>query len=141
MKKDIRTDMLKNLYCSRAGKKGRGIFTSRPIRTGAVIERCEVIFFPRREVPDMRRTQLEYYYYWWKSGSAVLPLGFGVLYNHSKHPNADWINDYRSRRMILVALRAISKDEEITVNYGLDSDEFWFSIVEDTKEKKRKKRS
>lgn len=132
MKKDTRTDSPRNLHCSRAGKKGRGIFTTRPIRSGEVIEKCEVIFFPRREVMDMRKTQLEFYYYWWKSGSAVLPLGFGALYNHSKNPNADWINDYRSRRMILVALRTILKDEEITVNYGLDSDEFWFSVVEDS---------
>lgn len=135
MKKDTRTDPPRNLYCSRAGKKGRGVFSNRPIHRGEVIETCEVIFFPRREVATMRKTQLEYYYYWWKSGSAVLPLGFGVLYNHSQNPNADWINDYRSRRMILVALRAISKGEEITVNYGLDADEFWFPVIEDIKKR------
>lgn len=135
MKKDIRTDSSRNLYCSRAGEKGRGVFTARPIQSGEVIETCEVIFFPRREVPDMRKTQMEYYYYWWKSGSAVLPLGFGALYNHSQNPNADWINDYRSRRMILVALRTISKGEEITVNYGLDADEFWFPVIEDIKKR------
>lgn len=119
------------VYCAPAGKKGRGIFAAKNIKNGAVIEECEVIYFSKKEIPDVQKTQLDNYYYCWRGGGAVLPLGFGLLYNHSQHPNAEWRDDYKNRRQVLWATRTIKKDEEITVNYDPGSNKMWFPVVED----------
>lgn len=121
---------LRAIYCGAAGKKGMGVFAGQTFRKGALIERCEVVFFPKEEVDDMRKTQLEYYFYWWWLDAAVLPLGFGAIYNHSSHPNAEWIFDRRARRMTVKALHTIQPHEEITVNYYIAPEDMWFTPVD-----------
>lgn len=118
------------IYCDRAGKKGVGVFAGRAFKTGDSIEECEVIFLPKKEVKILQKTQINCYYYCWKGGAGVLPLGFGVLYNHSSNPNAEWEDDYALRRMMLTARHPIKKGEEITVNYGLKPEEMWFTPVD-----------
>lgn len=120
------------IYSAPAGKKGRGVFAAQNIKKGVLIEECEIIFFPKKEIPTLKKTQIDCYYYCWKGGAAALPLGFGPLYNHSSHANAEWRDDYRLRRMILFARKKIKKDEEITVNYNLGVERIWFPVVEDT---------
>ncbi len=127
------------LYVKTTNKKGRGVFASRAIKSGSVIEECELIFFPRKELPYLKKTLIDCYYYCWK-GAAVLPLGFGSLYNHSYHPNAEWKDEYSKRTMVLTALRPIKKGEEITVNYHLKPEELWFPVIEDKHDKKSKKK-
>ncbi len=118
------------IYCGRAGRKGIGVFAGESFKKGDSIEECEVIFFPKKEVPYLKKTQIECYYYCWKGGSAVLPLGFGALYNHSSHANAEWTHNYQTRRMIMIALVPIKKGEEITVDYMLTPDETWFKAID-----------
>lgn len=128
------------LYIKKDGKKGRGVYASRAIKQGAVVEECEIIFIPKKDLPYLKKTQVDSYYYCWKA-AAALPLGFGVLYNHSFRPNAEWKDDYKNRRMTLFARREIKKDEEVTVNYnGNPKDQsrslIWFPVSEDKKNEK-----
>lgn len=117
-------------YSAQAGKKGRGVFAAKDIPRGMLIEECEVIFFPKKEISILAKTKIDCYYYCWKGGAAVLPLGFGSLYNHSHNPNAKWKDDYKNRRMVLWAAKKIKKDEEITVNYRFEAKKPWFPVVE-----------
>ena len=119
------------IYSAPAGKKGRGVFARQPIAEGDVIEECEVIFFPKKEAPDLKKTQIDSYYYCWKGGATVLPLGFGPLYNHSYHAKAEWKDDYKHRRMVLYARKPIKKDEEVTVHYNLKPSELWFPVIDE----------
>jgi len=59
------------------------------------------------------------YYYLWGEGhdTCAIALGFGSLYNHSTHPNAEFIPDYSDDTIIFTALRDIAAGEEITVDY------------------------
>ncbi len=107
-----------------------GVFAGHQFSKGDIIEECEVIFFPKKEVSAMRKTQLEYYFYWWWGGAAVLPLGFGVIYHHSLSPNAEWTFDRRARRMILKALRSIRKKEEIVFDYAVGAADMWFKTID-----------
>lgn len=118
------------IYCTSAGKKGRGVFAARYIRMGTMIEECEVVYFSKKEIPAVKKTQLDNYYYCWRGGGAVLPLGFGLLYNHSQHANAEWKDDYKNRRQVLWATRNIKKDEEIVVNYDPGANNVWFPVIE-----------
>jgi SET domain-containing protein len=53
--------------------------------------------------------------------SALLLLGFGMLYNHSAEPNLDYFQEDAST-LEFVAQRPIERGEELTISYG---DEWW----------------
>ena len=55
--------------------------------------------------------------------------GFGSLYNHEIHPNANFILDLENETIDIVAIKNITAGEEITLNYnGEPGDEtiLWF---------------
>ncbi len=60
----------------------------------------------------------DYCYEW--DGAAGLALGFGSLYNHSYEPNAHYRQHVDRGLVIVTALRAIAKGEEVTINYHGD---------------------
>lgn len=58
-------------------------------------------------------------------------LGFGSLYNHSYTPTAQYIRDDDHGTIRIVALRALSPGDEITINYnGTPGDlaPVWFEL-------------
>ncbi|NQW43283.1 MAG: SET domain-containing protein-lysine N-methyltransferase [Bacteroidetes bacterium] len=109
-----------NLYVSNAGHKGRGVFTSKILYKGDVIEICPAIEIRYKEHQALVSHQLENYTFVWntKKKSAAIILGFGSLYNHSKKANADYIKKVSEGVMIYKALKTIKKGEEITIDYG-----------------------
>lgn len=59
----------------------------------------------------------------------AIALGFGSLYNHEVHPNANFILDLENNTIDIVAIQNISAGSEITINYhGEPGDEgdLWF---------------
>jgi uncharacterized protein len=114
-------------------RKGRGVFAERRLAKGEVIEKCPVVVIPVDQVNQIHATVLTNYVYPWgeKEDEAALPLGFGVLYNHSYSPNADWFQDLDALVLSFVALRDIEVGEEITVNYNGPPDcqtPVWFDV-------------
>jgi len=116
--------------------KGRGVFAASSYAAGELIEECPIIVLDREEVAHAEKTILDHYYYDWKmesEGSCAVVLGFGMLYNHSNHPNARYSRQLDALTITYHALREIRPGEEITVNYrgakGGD-DPLWFEPVE-----------
>jgi len=99
---------------------GRGIFTSRDILAGEVIEICPIIEIPTSEIELLKKTLLiNYYFVWGKAEEKrAICLGFGSLYNHAYEPNATYMKHLESETIHFNAIKDIKKDEEITVNYN-----------------------
>lgn len=103
--------------------KGRGVFATRPISEGEVIERVPVLLIEAEELrnPD-GWIGLASYCFLWDTGRYALALGYGSLYNHSYRPNARY-DDAGRMTKVFTALRYIAAGEEITINYNGDPDD------------------
>lgn len=121
------------LYISDINDKGRGVFTAQEIPDGALIEVCPVLVIPKSELPVIHKTVLHDYYFLWGEDmdACAIALGFGSIYNHEVHPNANFILDMEHQTIDIVAIRDIQPGEEITLNYhgepGIE-DTLWFDF-------------
>jgi SET domain-containing protein len=124
----------KTVYVGSSNSRGRGVFARRDLFAGEVIEVCPVIVLGGADEQELLdRTRLFDYYFAWGDLAAVA-LGYGSLYNHSRHANADHVCDVPRGEIRILAHRAIRRDEEITINYGGRpdcSDPVWFDAVEE----------
>lgn len=124
-----------SVYISSSSGRGRGVFARRRIDAGELIEVCPVIVLGRADDQKLLdQTRLfDYYFAWGKDPElAAVALGYGSLYNHSYHANADHICDVPRGEIRIYAHRTIEKDEEITINYGGRPDcpdPVWFDVV------------
>jgi uncharacterized protein len=114
--------------------KGRGVFARRAIKKGEMIERVPVLVMTSDEyAKGLANTPLKDYCFCWGNDQVALALGYGSLYNHSYRPNARY-EDVGPLTKAFIAIRAIAKGEEITVNYNGKSSsraKVWFNVVED----------
>jgi SET domain-containing protein len=106
----------------RSPGKGRGVFASRAIRAGEIIEEAPVIVLPAAEIEHLERTVLQDYYFLWGADEedAAILLGVCSLCNHSYEPNAVFVLRPESQTIRFVARRDIAAGEEITTNYNGD---------------------
>lgn len=101
-----------------SSRGGRGVFATKPFRSGALIEECPLLVI-EAYVPE-----LDDYVIRWDDhvdaddDTLLLPLGYGALYNHSDQPNAYWEPERSRTLMIIWACRDIAADEEIVISYG-----------------------
>ena len=116
---------------SSKGLGGRGVFATRLINEGTILERVPVLLIPREQVFDesnvaRRSCRLSWYVYEWGNGEGdeyvAVALGYGSLYNHSYHPNTFYRRESPDA-IEFVALRQIEADEEITINYNGEPDD------------------
>ena len=103
---------------SAAGHGERGVFATRDISQGELIEAAPVIVIPRADSARVCLTCLDDYVFKWGGGCVAVALGCGSLYNHSFEPNACYWQDTPGRALEFVALRAIAAGDEITINYN-----------------------
>lgn len=115
-----------NVFVSRAGKKGRGVFSEYKIREGEIIEIAPVLTFTKEDHEWISETKLGNYVFDWGKGGCALALGCGSLYNHDINPNAEYCL-YANKIMQVIARRNIVPGEEITINYNgnPDDDTVW----------------
>ncbi|HSW89594.1 MAG TPA: SET domain-containing protein [Patescibacteria group bacterium] len=124
------------LIGDRVKGKGLAVFATENIKEGQILEACPVLTLTPTERKHAEKTVLNYYIYPWKSTrSASVVFGYGSIYNHSFHPNADWKQNFKTNRMVYRAIRDIKKGEEITINYNGEPDDMstenlWFDVVE-----------
>jgi uncharacterized protein len=122
---------IEGLYIVDSVDKGRGVYTAVPISEGDLIEVCPIIFIPKRELPIIHKTVLHDYYFLWGDDldQCALALGYGSLYNHELHPNANFILDIENKTIDIEAIKDIAPGEEITLNYHGEpgnEDAVWF---------------
>lgn len=108
------------LLVENAGHKGRGVFTSKLLKKGDIIEICPVIEISKKDHYMLIGNKLENYTFEWNNSkkSAALVLGFGSLYNHSKNANAEYTKNVQQGIMVFKAKKTIKPSHEITIDYG-----------------------
>ncbi len=99
--------------------RGRGLFARSFIAAGEIIEICELILIDTEDAPDT----LEAYVYHYRRGTVALALGNGSLLNHSDRSNSGVAFNYQKRQLVIRAKKAISPEEEITIDYGYDQEQ------------------
>lgn len=119
------------LYVAPSSLKGRGVFCSIDIAAEALIEICPAIVIPALETKVIHKTTLHDYYFLWgaQQKSSAIALGYGSLYNHAYKANAKYLIDEANETIDIIAIRAITAGEEITINYNGDPnnmDPVWF---------------
>jgi SET domain-containing protein len=109
-----------NGYVGAAGKKGRGVFAKKGLRRGEIIEISPYIEVPPRDDRRLSDSIIESYWYEVRGKWSAIGLGYTSLYNHSKEPNADFSINAKRRTITIKATKTITRDEEITINYGYE---------------------
>lgn len=97
-------------------RKGRGLYAAKEIKSGEVIEKCELILMSSDEV----KNTLEGYVYQYTKDKVAIALGNGSLLNHSDSSNSEFSFNYRKKILQIKAKRRILPGQEITINYGYD---------------------
>lgn len=90
---------------------GYGVFATRDIRKGEIIEECPYIDCKQAEIIGKLRD----YVFTLNPHHVALAFGYGSMYNHQDDTNAEWaIKD----KLEITALKNIKQGEEIFINYG-----------------------
>jgi SET domain-containing protein len=107
-------------------RMGRGVFASKAIGKGDLIERCPVIPLTKRDEKRVTGTILEDYLFAWGKGDkgTCVCLGLGSLYNHSLNPNAAFRPLKGAAVIDFVALRDIREGEQIFIDYGWEDKQY-----------------
>ena len=118
------------LYIVDTEDKGRGIFTSEQLTKGDIIELCPILKIPSGQLQLLDKTIIYEYYFLWKEEGyeACFALGYGSLYNHSPHPNAEILLDYVDQMIKFSAIQDIEAGSEISIDYqdGNRDLKLWF---------------
>ncbi|AHF14732.1 SET domain-containing protein-lysine N-methyltransferase [Niabella soli] len=112
--------MTKPLYIKQCKGKGRGVFCKQVIIKEELIESAPLIIIPAAQKAWVMESKLtDYFFNYCETEDALaLALGFGSLYNHAEHSNADYRIDYDNRQIDFFALEDIPTGREICINYG-----------------------
>ncbi|PWN46937.1 hypothetical protein IE53DRAFT_382509 [Violaceomyces palustris] len=116
-------------------QRGRGVFTTRPLPLGTILETSPVLLFPPSEyVRHGRFTTLDSYTFVWRRTSEgeimALALGLGSIFNHDPDsPNVDYRLDRESHRIVYSLVRDVKAGEELCISYG--SGRMWWEEEEE----------
>ncbi|MCP3103256.1 SET domain-containing protein-lysine N-methyltransferase [Myxococcus sp. K15C18031901] len=109
---------------------GYGVFTDEFIKAGDLIEECRYLKVLQKHT---RHPPLDDYVFQirWSEREqqpagdwVALVLGYGMLYNHAKEPNAAYYRAVDRDLFTFYALRDIHPGEQVFISYG---DEWWDS--------------
>lgn len=108
---------------------GLGVFATRTIDAGDVVEHAPVLVVEADDVAGISSGSLSGYAYDWGEGRLGLALGYGSLYNHDLDPSAEYEQGQDGRSLVFLARRRIGPGEEITIDYSGDGTvELWFEV-------------
>ena len=109
--------------------KGRGVFTTRRIGVGQIIETAPVLVVPKKDVALITESFLGHYLFHTDNKKhLVIGLGFASLINHGENANAEFIISTES--IIVRARRTIPSGTEVTIDYGWRAEEWALVGVE-----------
>ncbi|MDE1191775.1 MAG: SET domain-containing protein [Arachidicoccus sp.] len=123
--------ILPSLTIAPAGQKGRGVFATKNIAKGTVIEISPVIVLSVKDRAIIEQSVLTNYIFEWGNSKrkAILALGYISMYNHSYDANCEYEMDYDEDIMTITTVKPVKKGEELCINYnGVPDkkDEVWF---------------
>jgi SET domain-containing protein len=112
---------------------GRGVFTSKDIEEGMIIEISPVIVMSHEERKLLDQTSLHDYIFEWgeKKDHCCMAMGYVPVYNHSYHSNCEYEMDFDNASIRVMSVRFIKAGEELFINYNgdwNDSKPVWFDV-------------
>ena len=122
------------VYISKAGKKGKGVFTKIPLQKNTLIEIAPVIVLSAKDRAAVEKTKLYNYIFEWgdDGAKAAVGLGFISIYNHQSPSNCEYQMDFKKETMAVKTMQDIAAGEELTINYSTGWDEWkpvWFEEI------------
>jgi len=119
------------LFIAQAGRKGRGVFTGKPIPANRIIEVSPVIVLSAHDRAIIETTTLHDYIFEWGDDITLGAVGLGLvsIYNHASPSNCEYVMDYEAQTISIHTMRAIEAGEELTINYSAGWDDWqpvWF---------------
>lgn len=113
--------------------RGRGVFTSKNIPAGTVIEVSPVLVLRPKDRKILEQTLLYYYVFEWgpTKRQAGMALGFVSMYNHSYDANCEYEMDYDDETITIRTVKNVKKGEELYINYNAvpnDETPVWFDV-------------
>ena len=132
----ILTMIIPSLDIATADSKGRGVFTSKRIPAGTVIEVSPVLVLTAKERKQIEGTKLYHYIFEWGETrrKACVAFGYVSMYNHDYTANCEYEMDFEEQIVTVRTVRDIKKGEELTINYNAspnDKTKVWFDTSED----------
>ena len=123
--------MISSLMIATSPKRGRGVFTTKNIKKGTVLEISPVLVLTEPERKAIEKTLLYHYVFEWGDDKtkAALALGYISLYNHSYDANCEYEMEFGKKRMTIRTVKDIKKGEELFINYNATPDDktkVWF---------------
>ena len=105
------------LYVNSSERGGRGVFSTVQIPKDSLIEICPVIVLSAHDTKIIHKTKLHDYYFQASQGRSAIVLGYGSIYNHSDHPNAEFKLNLDRQELTISSITLIEPGEEILINY------------------------
>lgn len=123
--------ILKSLTIKDSEGKGRGVFTTKKIKSQTIIEQSPVLIFPVKETEFVEKTLLYNYVFEWglNKKKRALGLGYISMYNHSYDANCIYEMDYIDNILTIITIKDIKEGEELFINYNAIPDDktlVWF---------------
>ena len=112
-------------------KRGRGVFTTKNITKGTILEVSPVIVLSEKERKTIEKTLLYHYVFEWGNDKkkAAMALGYISMYNHSYDANCAYEMEFGKKQMTITTVKNIKKGEELFINYNAipdDKAKVWF---------------
>lgn len=112
------------------GEFNRGVFATEDIPKGTLFHQAPVIAYPNEQHEHIEKTLLADYAFEYGIGRTAMLLGYGMLFNHSYEPNADYEINFDNQTFDFFAHKDVKAGEELFINYNgeVDNDEeLWFN--------------
>jgi SET domain-containing protein len=126
--------LLPNLVIAPSKNRGRGVYTTKNIAAGTVIEISPIIELSPKDRKQIEGTKLYHYIFEWGKSKrkAAVALGYVSMYNHSFDPNCEYEMDYENGNMTVRTIKSVKKGEELCFSYNgdpADQSPLWFKTT------------
>lgn len=108
---------IRNIEVFKTRNRGLGVRTLIARKKDEIIEIAPILLFDNSSSQLLEMTKLKYYSFETEEGAGIA-LGYASLYNHSPHPNCEYIISDAHQLLTISALQDIPAGEELTINYG-----------------------
>lgn len=112
------------------GEFNRGVFATVDIPKGTLFHEAPVIAYPNEQHEHIEKTLMADYAFEYGIGRTAILLGYGMLFNHSYEPNADYEINFDNQTFDFFAHKDVKAGEELFINYNGEvdnDDELWFN--------------
>lgn len=114
-------------------KYGRGLYASRNIKKGEIVEISPVLLITKDEAIKISDTLINVYVFEWGKFDSALAFGHGSLFNHSRNANMVYMSNFQTKEIVFMSNKSIKKGEQLFINYGYEP-EYGIQLTKRNKE-------